>query len=46
MKDLGLLYSNLPWYVCMMKIATNVTYAKVFVIVAETYTTFKDNGNI
>ena len=39
-------YSNVRWYIYIVQIATNVIYVKVLVIVAETYTTFKDNSNM
>ena len=40
------LYSNLPWYVCIIQVTTNVIYKKVSLIVAEISTTFKDNSNM
>ena len=40
------LYSNLPWYVCIIQVTTNVIYKKVSLIVAEISTIFKDNSNM
>ena len=39
-------YRNLPWYVYIIQIATNVIYMKVLVITAGTCATFKYNSNM
>ena len=39
-------YSNVRWYVYIIQITANVVCVKELVIVAEIYTTFKDNSNM